>query len=210
MKPSISVLAGTNGGGKSSVAGASIRARGGQYFNPDETTRRILEAQPGIGLEAANSRAWKEGKRLLEEAISTRREFAFGTTLGGNTIPALLEQAHHAGLSVRVWYVGLASPELHVARVRARVARGGHDIPESKIRQRYDRSRENLVRLLPGLAELWIYDNSVEADLEHGAAPSPLLILHALEGRIVHTCDVHKVPDWAKPLFVAAFRQYTI
>ena len=35
---------------------------------------------------------------------------------------------------MRIWFVGLSSPELHMARVRSRVARGGHDIPEEKLR----------------------------------------------------------------------------
>ena len=62
---------------------------------------------------------------------------------------ALLERALAVGLEVRVWYVGLSSPELHLARVRARVAKGGHDIPEAQVRARYDSSRLNLIRLLP-------------------------------------------------------------
>jgi len=57
-RPSIYVLAGTNGAGKSSVAGAAIRERGADYFNPDEATRRIIEGNPGIDPREANSRAW--------------------------------------------------------------------------------------------------------------------------------------------------------
>ena len=208
MQPSISVLAGTNGAGKSSVAGASLRARGGEYFNPDEAARQIMELEPGIGVVEANSRAWLQGKRLLENAIARRLEFAFETTLGGNTIPALLHKAHNAGLEVRVWFVGLAAPDLHVARVKARVAAGGHDIPEAKIRERYDRSRENLIRVLPILAELWVFDNSAEKDPAQRIAPNPQLILHALDSRIVEACDATAVPEWAKPIFVAALRQF--
>lgn len=208
--PSIYVLAGTNGAGKSSVAGAAIRARGADYFNPDEATRRILEANPGIDLREANSQAWLQGKRLLEEAIASRKEFAFETTLGGNSIPALLETAHDAGMAVRVWYVGLEGVALHIARVRERAAAGGHDIPEAKIRERYQRSRENLIRLLPKLAELRVFDNSAEGDPKRGVAPRPRLILHMLDGRVVETCEVTEVPGWAKPVFIAALRQYLV
>jgi len=207
-RPSIVVLAGTNGAGKSSVAGAAIRERGSDYFNPDEATRRILDVNPGIGEREANSQAWLQGKRLLEDAIASRRNFAFETTLGGNTIPALLERAHDAGLAVRVWYVGLEGAELHVARVRSRVASGGHDIPEAKIRERYRRSRENLIRLLPKLTELRVFDNSAEGDPKADGAPSPRLILAMLDGKIQETCAVAEVPEWAKPIFVAAVRQY--
>ena len=63
-----------------------------------------------------------------------------------------------------------------------------HDIPEDRIRERYDRSRENLIRLLPHLTELRVFDNSVEADPSRGAAPRPLLVLHMLQGEIVTMC----------------------
>lgn len=208
-RPSIYVLAGTNGAGKSSVAGAAFRARGADYFNPDEATERLRRANPGVPLGQVNSLAWNTGKRLLEQAIAQRLDYAFETTLGGNTIPALLERASNAGLAVRVWFVGLDSPERHIARVRARVEKGGHDIPEAKIRERYTRSRENLIRLLPKLAELRIYDNSAEDDPAVGT-PRPLLVLHLADGVIRSACDVNVVPEWAKPLFVAAFRQFTV
>ena len=130
--PCIYVLAGTNGAGKSSIAGARFRESGAEYFNPDEAARRILAANPAAGPEEANAAAWQHGKRLLERAISERLTFAFETTLGGDTITALLEAARSAGIEVRIWYVGLDSVERHIARVRSRVARGGHDIPVEK------------------------------------------------------------------------------
>lgn len=206
--PSIYVLAGTNGAGKSSVAGAAIRERGADYFNPDEATRRILQANPGIDLREANSQAWQEGTRLLEKSISSRLTFAFETTLGGNTIPGLLENAHDAGLAVRIWFVGLQGPELHVARVRARVAAGGHDIPEIKIRERYDRARENLIRLLPKLTELHVFDNSADGDPKRGVAPRPRLIFSMLEEKVQETCDAAEVPEWAEPIFRSVLREY--
>jgi hypothetical protein len=110
------------------------------------------------------------------------------------------------GLEVRVWYAGLSSPELHMARVRKSHARGGHDIPEADIRRRYDTSRLNLVRLLPRLTELRVYDNSVEADPQSGRSPRPLLVLHMFRGRIRNPKDLTKTPVWAKPVVAAALR----
>jgi predicted ABC-type ATPase len=202
----IYVLAGTNGAGKSSIAGARFRASGGEYFNPDEAARRILAADPGLGRDEANAAAWHHGRRLLERAIAGRLTFAFETTLGGDTIAALLDDALDARLAVRVWYVGLDTVERHIARVRRRVARGGHDIPDQKIRERYDRSRLNLIRLLPRLTELRLYDNSPEADPAEGRAPQPELVLHMGSGRIVTKCDLAATPDWAKPIVMAAMK----
>lgn len=176
----------------------------GEYFNPDEAARRILAANPGISLTQANSEAWQHGKRLLERAIAERLDFAFETTLGATTIPGLLHQAVASGTEVRIWYVGLHSPELHIARVRARVARGGHDIPESRIRARYATSRLNLIHLLPELSELLVYDNSTEGDPHEGKAPTPQLILHLERGRVVRMCELALAPDWTKPILAAA------
>ncbi|MHC1481789.1 hypothetical protein ACYJW8_16265, partial [Frateuria aurantia] len=83
-------------------------------------------------------------------AMAEGSDFAFETTLGGNTIPRLLREAcdHH---KVAIWFCGLATVELHIARVAARVAAGGHDIPVEKIHARFDSARENLLDLLPYL-----------------------------------------------------------
>lgn len=202
--PCIYVLAGTNGAGKSSIAGAAFRAAGADYFNPDEAARRILSTNPAAAPEEANSVAWHHGKRLLERAIAERLTFALETTLGGDTITALLGKALSAGIDVRVWYVGLDTVDRHIARVRIRAARGGHDIPVQKIRERYDRSRLNLLQLLPRLAELRLYDNSRESDPAAGLTPQPMLLLHMVRGRTADTCDLAATPEWAKPILMAA------
>jgi predicted ABC-type ATPase len=204
----IYVLAGTNGAGKSSIGGAMILRQGAEYFNPDEATKRILAANPAVTPEEANSAAWHEGKRLLERAIKEKLNFAFETTLGGHTIVALLEKASSVGIEVRIWYVGLNAPEFHIARVRSRVAKGGHDIPETKIRERYSQSRLNLIRLLPKLTEVLVYDNSADADPHTGMAPEPTLILHLVQGKVENSCDPALVPDWAKPIWMAAMKSF--
>jgi predicted ABC-type ATPase len=206
-KACITALAGTNGCGKSSIAGAMLRSAGGEYFNPDEVARRLLK-DPALTQRETNGRAWREGKRLLERAIRERLSFAFETTLGGETMTRLLEQALSAGLEVRVWYAGLSSPELHLARVRARVARGGHDIPETDVRRRYTQGMQNLVRLLPRLTELRVFDNSEEGDPNAGKVPRPRLLLHMKAGRIVAPgrSRIAATPDWAKPILAAALK----
>ena len=103
-------------------------------------------------------------------------------------------------------YVGLDSVERHLARVHARVAAGGHDIPERRIRERYHTSRQNLIRLLPVLSHLRVWDNSGEADPRAAMAPSPVLILETASGRLVRHAPLADIPDWAKPIVAAALR----
>jgi predicted ABC-type ATPase len=204
--PCIYVLAGANGAGKSSIGGAMILASGAEYFNPDEAALRFRSANPAMPQEEANSAAWRQGKRLLERAISERLDFAFETTLGGSTIAALLDEALSKKIEVRIWLVGLATPELHIARVRSRVAHGGHNIPEAKIRERYDKSRFHLVYLMPKLTEFRVYDNSAEADPQEGIAPQPKLLLHMARRKIVDSCHLTRTPEWAKPILAMAMK----
>lgn len=201
----ITVLAGINGAGKSSVAGAYIRQAGGDYYNPDEWTRLLLGQNPGLDPAEANSLAWTRGKELLERAIADGGDFVFETTLGAKTIPRLLARAAQQGMTVKMFFVGLASVEHHLRRVAARVADGGHDIPEAKIRQRWENSRLNLIGLLPHLAELRVWDNSAEADLST-SAPAPVLLLHVRTRRIVAPKNLSATPDWAKPIVAAALK----
>jgi predicted ABC-type ATPase len=201
------VLAGVNGAGKSSLAGATFRAQGGDYFNPDEAARELMRVNPKLGQTEANGLAWQQGKRLLERAIAGRLDHAFETTLGAHTLPRLLAEAAAAGIAVHVWYAGLSSPELHLARVAARVKRGGHDIPEDAIRRRYQHSRLNLIELLPNLAALRLYDNSRDADPAMGVAPQPILVLHLDHGQVVAPDNLSATPDWARPIVAAALKR---
>ena len=200
--PRINVLAGVNSSGKSSVAGATIRSAGGDYSNPDEAAAGFRRASPGLTQLDANSLAWYRGREMLERAIASRLEFTFETTLGASTIPKLLIDAAAQGIEVQVWYIGLATPEQHLARV----ARGGHDIPQAVIRRRFEHSRLNLIALLPALISLRVYDNSFEADPAAGKAPRPILVLHMARSRILNLRDLPNAPHWAKPIAAAAMK----
>jgi len=197
----ITAIAGTNGAGKSSILGEYLRQHGGEVFDPDEIARRLREVHPGLSQPDANALAWSAGRDRLRDAIEHGHDFVFETTLGGNTIPSLLADAACRGHRVVIWYVGLASPEVHIRRVAARVRRGGHSIPEAKIRERFTRSLENLITLLPVLKECRVFDNSYTAEMDHGEAPKPVSLVHVRGGEILESIDLRKVPDWAKPVF---------
>lgn len=206
MPATLYVLAGVNGAGKSSLGGAAIQASGAEFFNPDIAAARLREQQPGLSAEQANGLAWTLGRQGLERALAEGLTYAFETTLGGASIARLLLEGARAGARVHVWYAGLATPELHLRRIAARVAAGGHDIPQAKVRERFDASRSNLVKLMPHLASLRLYDNSFEADPKLGRRPQPVLLLQTQAGRVIAHAPLRSVPAWAKPLLAAALR----
>ena len=209
MRPFILVLAGVNGAGKSSVGGSILQDHGLTWFNPDTYARELVR-ELGLDVTDANARAWQYGKSMLESAMANGTNYAFETTLGGDTITALLYRASQTH-NVVMQYCGLSSPELHLARVALRVAHGGHHIAEDKIRERWNTSRLNLVKLLPSLARLQAFDNSTEAQPGEDI-PDPLLVLHVECGRILapdatDASALQAVPEWARPLVEAVMRK---
>lgn len=142
--------------------------------------------------------------RRLLDAIERRGVFAFETTLGGRSVPKHIEEAARAGMAVHMWYIGLDSVERHLARIDRRVNAGGHAIPADKVRERYQTSRNNLIRLLPLLTELVLYDNS--RDVRGGGRPVPVLLAHHRRGKRLEIIDLASMPTWAKPIAEALLR----
>ena len=203
-RPVLLVLAGVNGAGKSSIGGnVMLRRAGLAWFNPDTYTRLLV--QDGMPLADANARAWQHGVDLLGGAVAAGENHAFETTLGGATMTQKIAAAA-ATHDVLVWFCGLSSCEQHIARVAARVAAGGHDIPEAKIRERWVQAPLNLIALMPHLQGLRVFDNSAEA-APGSAVANPVLVLKVQQGEVEFPLtldDLAKTPAWAKPIVHAA------
>lgn len=201
----ITVIAGVNGAGKSTVAGTFIRSSGGDYFNPDEVARQLKIDDPDLSVDEANSRAWKIGFDQLNRAVNEGCDYNFETTLGGDSICRTLHKAIDKGQEVRIFYCGLDSLELHINRVAVRVAQGGHDIPEEKIRQRWTNSIHNMMGLIPKCSAVSVFDNSVHKD-DDGPRPVCLFSFHENAFGIE---PLESIADWAKPLASAAIKRIT-
>lgn len=207
-RPFLYVLAGVNGAGKSSVGGHVLREAGLDWFNPD-TFARGLRKLSGLSQAEANGQAWQEGVNRIRHALDQGRNHAFETTLGGNSIAALLHEAS-CSHDVLMWFCGLSSPEQHIARVQARVRSGGHPINEADIRRRWPLAQQNLVRLMPVLAQLQVYDNSADA-APGETVPDPQLLLQMEDGQVLYPepddlAQLAATPAWATPLLEAALR----
>jgi predicted ABC-type ATPase len=84
-----------------------------------------------------------------------------------------VEGAKEAGYQIHLVYVALRDAELHIERVRLRVLQGGHGVPDSDIRRRYDRSLKNACKVMRLAHFTRVYDNSTTQcmpvlRLEHG------------------------------------------
>ena len=121
----------------------------------------------------------------LKELATQRANFAFETTLAGRTYAGWLDSLRESGYGVHLFYFWLNSVETAIARVATRVKKGGHHVPETTIRQRYDRSIRNLFDLYIPVVSSWkVYDNSL--------AGSPQLIAEGVRGtsEIIYFQDI--------------------
>ena len=157
--PNVIVLAGSNGAGKSTAARTLLAEtlKLMTFVNADVIAQGLAGFDP-------DSAALKAGRIMLDqlrELAEQRADFAFETTLAGRAYASWLRDLRQTGYRISLHYVWVESPDLAVARVALRVQRGGHNIPEATIRQRYRRSVQNFFALYRPIVDDWhVYDNT--------------------------------------------------
>ncbi len=82
------------------------------------------------------------------------------TTLSSRSSLNLIDKARSEGYETHLIFVALDSPERCIARIRTRVLRGGHFIPDADVRRRYKRSMAALPEALRAVDLAKVYDNS--------------------------------------------------
>ncbi len=126
------LIGGANGSGKTTLGRELISE------NPD---LEFLNADEIASAEGVNSlRAGSILFKRLENVFSESKSFVLETTLSGKFHNKVIKRAHDMNYKVVFAYVMLSSVEQNLARVRQRVAMGGHDVPEKIIRRRYQKS----------------------------------------------------------------------
>ena len=160
QKPQATIFAGTNGTGKTTLYYQELEngKEFGYRINIDEFVSSF-----GDWRETKDQiRASKIAIRLREQYIKERKDFNIETTLCGNSILSLFKELKEKGYFIALYYIGLDNPEIAKERVKIRVKKGGHNVEENKIEERYYKSLKNLEVVLPFWGKLIIFDNSKE------------------------------------------------
>ena len=153
-RPKVLVFAGPNGSGKSAVTHKRLIM--GQYVNADNIKRH----RKCSDLEAA-----QEAELLRESFLNAHKDFTFETVLSTERNVRLLERAQSLGYAIVSIFVLTTDAQLNVARIRGRVAKGGHDVPEDKIRSRYYKSLLLLKTLVAISDECIVVDNTIRPEI---------------------------------------------
>lgn len=157
--PRVIIIAGPNGAGKTTFAREFLPKEAGLpvFINADLIAAGLSPFRP----EVAAIQAGRIMLTEIAEKFSRRESFAFETTLSGQAYARHIPEWRQAGYHVVLLFLALDTPETAVARVQARVAQGGHDIPEVTIRRRFAHGLDNFHHLYKQLVDAWeLYDNS--------------------------------------------------
>lgn len=157
------IIAGPNGAGKTTFAREFLPhydADCKNFINADLIAQGISPFSPEVA-------AFQAGRLLLIEIKRFGKrgdDFGFETTLSGRSHMISIRQLKNGGYAVHFFYLWVSQIELTLDRVRGRVLRGGHDVPEAVMRRRFERSIKNFLTTYRTLAELWtLLDNSGES-----------------------------------------------
>lgn len=158
-KPTVYVIAGPNGAGKTTFS---------SEFLPDFVNcREFLNADliaAGLSPFAPETQNVRAGRLLLErirELARDKQDFGFETTLSGRIYIRLLHQMQQQGYRVVLFFLWLPSADMSVVRVANRVRQGGHNVPETDIRRRFQSGLRNLFQLYRSVVDAWwLYDAS--------------------------------------------------
>jgi predicted ABC-type ATPase len=186
-RPVFTIVAGSNGCGKSTLTStARDKFQQTPVLDPDAIAKSLQAMRDST---YSNLEAGKKVLRLAEELICKGQTFTVETTLSGSTYLKMAKRAKTAGFNLMVVFVGTSSVEINIERIRARVEKGGHDVPEEDQRRRFPKTLANMKRLLPQADLAVVLDNSTP--LGH------TLVAFGHEGSM-HW--VEPVPEWAAGL----------
>lgn len=146
------VIAGVNGVGKSSLTGVLIGENADLGVIVD--TDKITAALGGDKL-----RGGKEAVRIIRECLQSGKSFTQETTLSGVKTLNTIKTAKERHYFIRLYYIGVGSAEESVKRIKNRVEKGGHDIPEKDVKRRHEKRFGDLAAVLPFCDEVKLYDN---------------------------------------------------
>jgi len=188
-RPTLFLIAGPNGAGKSTFYETVLAPRTlAPFVNADIIQRDEL----GDPSPEASYRAAEIAGERRREHMAAGQSFVMETVFSHPSKLELLQDARDAGYRIIVFHLALASPDLAVARVTARIDEGGHPVPEEKIRQRFDRNAP-LIRRAALLADrAMIFDASALNE-------RPVVLLELSQGQVARRAA--ELPEWFETLY---------
>ncbi len=157
--PNLFIIAGPNGAGKTTYARDFLveEMRCHEFVNADLIAAEISPSAPA----QVEITAGRIMIRRLRQLLAERRDFAFETTLSGYGYVPLLAEARSLGYRIRLDFLWIADLDVTRERIRQRVRKGGHDIPDEVQQRRFTKGVRMLLEHYRPLVDHWrLFDNT--------------------------------------------------
>ena len=92
--------------------------------------------------------------------VEQHKSFSFETVMSHPSKVEEIKQMAQLGYQPYLYFVCIDKPEVNISRISNRVSHGGHDVPDTKVLERYVRTLELLPSLLPFCYRAYLFDNS--------------------------------------------------
>jgi predicted ABC-type ATPase len=157
--PELFIVGGPNGAGKSTMALYHLKGTALKFLSADSIAVELDAKDPS----RAAVRAGRLFSRRLAESLANSESIVIESTLAGLSLKKTIQKAKGLGYRTMIIFVFLDSPEACVARIRERVARGGHNVPELHVIRRFTRSLNNFWAVYREMVSEWVlYYNASE------------------------------------------------
>lgn len=153
MIKEVVIIAGANGSGKTTFARSFEKKYPFAFVNADEIAREI---NPGeIENPDLKIKAGKKFFRKIHDLLNSNENFIIESTLSGRTLIGWIKKIKKKGYSIRLLYIFLENPGMCIERIRERVLKGGHFVPNDDVVRRFFRSKRNFWNFYKELADKW-------------------------------------------------------
>lgn len=198
LKPVLAVIAGPNGSGKTTITNALLKhkwLKGCTYINPDEIAQELGDwNNPDLTLRAANI-----ASELRENLLSQRQSIAFETVFSVADKLEFVKKAKNLGYYIRFFFISTDCPSINAQRITKRYLQGGHAVPIEKIVDRYYRSIQQCVDVVPYVDRLDVFDNS-----QSGEEAWVRLFKFGPDNKLTEFVKAADQPDWSNAVVQAA------
>ena len=151
-----------------------------EFVNADEIAKGLSPFQP-------ESISFQAGRIMLERIntlLESKSDFAFETTLATRSYKTLIEKASSLGYKISLLFFWLPSADLAIERVKDRVKKGGHNIPEDVIVRSYKAGLQNFNHISAAVVDEWILINNSSTSSKTIAEYSKGKTVHVLNNQI--------------------------
>jgi len=127
---------------------------------------------------------------LRLKMLQSNSSFSFESVFSHESKINELENAKKARFKIYLYFITTSDPLINLQRVKNRVENGGHDVPDSKIHDRYFKTMSNLYKAFKLADRAYFFDNSKEN------INGSFDFFAEKEGKQLYLFEPDSVPQW--------------